>query len=152
MSRVTLTGTVVGADPDHAALEARFDHRVNRRVDLFAGDVPRDRIARDDLILRFLGGQIGADDVPRNAFVRRAMEHVRGLVDDALVMRRHVDDRLAREAVLDLVRIVAVAVLRIHPVVLLLPGVDVVAADLALARAPHHLAVLLRPDLAGLAS
>ena len=143
---------VVGADPDHAALEARLDHRVDRRVDLFAGDVARDRIARDDLILRFLRRQVGADDVPRDALVHRAMQHVRGLVDDALVVRRHVDDRLAREAVLDLVRIVAVAVLRIDPVVLLLPGVDVVAADLALARAPHDLAVLLRPDLSGLAA
>ncbi len=80
------------------------------------------------------------------------MQDVRGLVDHALVVRGDVDDGLAREPVLDLIGIVTVAVLRIDPVVLLLTGVDVVAPDFALARAPHHPAVLLRPDLSRLAA
>ena len=91
--------SVVGAHPDHAALETRFDHRVDRRIHLFTGHVSRDRIARHDLILRLLRREVGADDVPRDALVHRAMQHVRGLVDHALVVRRHVDDGLAREAV-----------------------------------------------------
>ena len=49
----------------------------------FARDIARDRIARHDLILRFLRRQVGADDVPRHAFIDRAMQHVRGLVDHA---------------------------------------------------------------------
>ncbi len=79
------------------------------------------------------------------------MEDVRRLVDDRVVVRRQVDDRLAREAELDVVGVVPVAVLRVDPEVLLLPGEHAVAPDLALARAPHHRPVAARPDLAGLA-
>ena len=143
---------VVSAHPDHALLEARFDHGVNRRVDLFARDVARDRVARNDLILRLFRRQVGADDLPGDALVDRAMQHVRRLVDDARVVRRDVDHRLAREAVLDVVGVVAVTVLRIDPVVLLLASDGVVAADFTLAGAPHDLTVWLRPDLAGLAA
>ena len=144
--------SVVGAHPDHALLKARLDHRVDSRVDLLARHVARDRIARDDLVLRLLGRQVRADDLPGDALVDRAMQHVRRLVDDPRVVRRDIDHGLAREAVLDVVGVVSVTVLRIDPVVLLLAGDRVVAADFALAGAPHHLAVWLRPDLAGLAA
>ena len=36
---------VVRAGPDHALLERRFRDRVERAVELFAGDVARDRLA-----------------------------------------------------------------------------------------------------------
>ncbi len=48
---------------------------------------------------------------------------MRGLVDDALVVWRHIDDGLAGEAELDLVRIVAVTILGVDPVMFLLAGV-----------------------------
>ena len=59
--------------------------------------------------------------------------------------------RSAREAVFDVVRIVAVAVLRIDPVVLLLAGRDVIASEFSLAGAPDDRAVRTRTDLSGLA-
>ena len=62
------------------------------------------------------------------------------------------DRRLPHEAVPHLLGILAVALLRIDPVVLLLAGLDVVAAELALAVAVDDLAVRPRPDLAALAA
>ena len=50
------------------------------------------------------------------------------------------------------VGMVAVAVLRIDPAPLRLPGLDAEALDLSLARAPDHFAVGRRPDAAGLAA
>ena len=112
-----VNGAVIGAHPDDAALQPRFDHRVDRRVDLFAGDVAGDGVAGQHLYSGSCG-QIAADGFPRDAFVGRAMKHVRRLVNDAIVVRRKVDHRLAREAELDVVGVMAVAVLRINPVVL----------------------------------
>ena len=145
-------GPVVGADPEHAALELRLAHRVDRRVDLLARDVARDRVARHDLVLLLVCRQVRADHLPRHAVVHRPVKHVRRLVDDFRVVRRHHDDGLPREAVLDLVGMVAVAVLGIDPPALRLARLDVEPLDFSLARAPDDLPVGRRPDAAGLAA
>ena len=62
------------------------------------------------------------------------------------------DRRLAHEAEHHVLRQLAVALLRIDPVILLLSGLDVHAAELALAVAVDDLAGRNRPHLAALAS
>ena len=74
-------------------------------------------------------------------FIGRSMQYMRRLIDDAIVMRREIDHGLPREAIFDLVGMMPVAVLRVNPVVLLLSGHHVVAADLAFARTPDDGAV-----------
>ena len=49
---------------------------------------------------------------------RRLVDDVRGLVDGLRIVLRDEDDGLAREAVLDVLRMVTVAVLRIDPAAL----------------------------------
>ena len=56
--------TVVGARPDHPALERRLGDRVERAVELLAGDVAGDRLAARALAARRIGGQVGGDLAP----------------------------------------------------------------------------------------
>ncbi len=142
---------IVGADPDHAPLERRFVHRVDARIDLLAGDVTGNRAARHHLIRLLVRGQVRADHLPRHPVVDRAVQDVRRLVDRLDVVRRHHHDRLTRKPEADVVRVMTVAVLRIDPPALGLPGHDVEALDFSLARAPDHAPVRCRPDSAGLA-
>ena len=71
-----VNGTVVGADPDHATLERRLVHRVDARIDLFAGDVASDRASRHHLIGLLVRGQVRADDLPGHAIVGRSVKDV----------------------------------------------------------------------------
>ena len=79
--------------------------------------------------------------------------HVLGpVVDDLWVVRVDLDRRLAHEPISHVLRVLAVALLRIDPVVLFLPGFDVVAAELPLAVTIDDPAVGRRPNLAALAT
>ena len=129
---------VVRADPQHALLEARLGHRVDAAVDLLTRDVARDRGAWRDLLVGLVRRQVVADDLPGHAFVGRPVQHVRCLVDRLRIVRREVDHRLPREAVLDVFRVVAVPVLRVDPVVLLLAGRHDVAARPRPCRRPRQ--------------
>ncbi len=80
------------------------------------------------------------------------MHVLRAVVNDGRIVRRHLDRRLADEPELHVLRILPVALLRIDPVVLFLPGLDVVAAELSLAVSVDDLAARHRPDLTALTS
>src|SRR5262249_15057692 len=66
--------TIVRADPDHAFFERRFRNRVKRAVELFAGNVARDRFAAGPLTATGMRSKIGRNLFPRHTFVSRAME------------------------------------------------------------------------------
>ena len=144
--------SVVRAGPEHVRIEPRRAHRIERRVHFFACHVARDRLARRHLPLGSVRGDVGAEARPVQAAVDRLMHVLRTVVDDLRVVRIDFNRRLTHEPVLHVLRVLAVPLLRINPVVLLLSGLDVVAAELALAVAVDDLAVGDHANLAALAA
>ena len=127
--------TVVGAGPDHTLLQGRFADRIERAVDLFAGSVARDRFAARALRALGAGGEIGADLFPGDAAIARAVHELRTVVDRARIVRRDLHGRNPLEAVDQVAARIAVERLHADPVALLVGGVQVEAAELALATA-----------------
>ena len=143
-------GAIVRSRPEHAGLEARRAHRVQRRVHFLARHVARDRLARRHLALRSVRGHVRTEPRPVQTAVDRLMHVLRAVIHDSRVVRIDLDRRLADEAISHVLRVLAVALLRVDPVVLLLAGVDVIAAEFALAVAVDDFSVGRRPDLAAL--
>ena len=143
---------VVRTGPEHRGLEPRRAHRVQRRVHFLAGHVARDRLARRHLTFGAVRRHIRAEARPVDAAVGRLVHVLRPVIDDFRIVRIDLDRRLPHEPVLHVLRIFPVALLRINPVMLLLPGLDVVAAELTLAVAVDDLPVRHDANLAALAT
>src|SRR5687767_15846458 len=135
-----MDGSVIRTGPDDAALQPGCLDRIKRTVDFFARNIPRDRLARNHLLIRFVGREVGADSLPVHPIICGAMEVLRTVIDDPGIVRGDFDGRLADEAIRHILRVMSVAILRIYPVMLLLSRGDVVAPKLALADAIDNLA------------
>src|SRR5262249_16090305 len=116
--------------------------RVERAVELFAGDVARDRLTAAALTARGLRREIGRDSLPVDAAVLRAVHVLRAVVDDAGVEERRLHRRHPLESQNEILRIIAVKRLPSDPITLLLPRVHEHAAELSLARAVDDLRIL----------
>src|SRR5262249_40599038 len=144
--------TIVRSGPEDIRIETRRAHRVERRVDLLASHVARDRFSGGDLSFGTVRGDVGAEARPMNAAVDRLVHVLRAVVHDFRVVRVALDRGLPNESIAHVLRILPVALLRIDPVVLLLPGLDVVAAELTLAVAVDDFSVRRDANLPALAA
>ncbi len=93
---------VVAARVDRPPLVRRLDHVRDRAVDLAARTLVRDRRATVALLLVIVAREVRADLRPRHAPIARADQHVRGMVDRAVVVWRRHDRRVPVVAVLHL--------------------------------------------------
>ena len=66
--------TIVGSHPNHSLFEWRLRDRVERAVELFAGNVACDRLAAGALTATGMRRKIGRNLFPRYTFVTRAMK------------------------------------------------------------------------------
>src|SRR5262249_8125452 len=110
------------------------------------------RLAGGDLPFRAVGRHIRTDPRPMHAAVDRLMQVLRAVVYDFRIVRVDLDWRLAHEPEMHVLRVLAVSLLWVDPIVLLLAGFHVVAAELAFAVAINDLAVGRRANLSALAA
>src|SRR5713226_863964 len=133
--------TVVRSRPDDAGLKPRCADRVQRRIYFLAGHVAGNRLAGGHLTLRPIRRHVRADPRPVDAAVDGFMQVLRPVIHDLWVVRIDLNRRLTYEPEVHVLGVLAVALLWVHPIVLFLPGLNVVPAELALAVAVDDLAV-----------
>src|SRR5262249_3134402 len=112
----------------------------------------RDWLAGRDLSLRSVRRQVRTDARPADAAVDRPVQILRPVIDHLRIVRIDLNRRLTHESIVHVLRCLAVPLLPVDPVVLLLPRVDVVPAELTLAVAVHDFAVGRGTNLAALAA
>ena len=144
---------VVGAGPDHSRFVRRFRDRIERAVELLAGDVARDGLAADPLRALGFRGEVRREALPGHPLVPRPVEVLGPVVQHVRVVRRNGHRRHPLHAVDQVARRVAVERLPADPVVLLLAGGQVHPAVLPFARAVHVVGIeRVRHDGAGFGS
>ena len=129
--------TVVGAGPDNPGLQGGLAQGVDRRVDLFTGDVAGNGRAGDHLFVSLKGGQIGGDGLPGDALIAGAMHILRGVVHGVGIVGRHLYRRHALKAIAQLAGVLAVAVGGAHVVAALRARALVEHAEAPLAVDEH---------------
>jgi hypothetical protein len=104
------------------------------------------------MALRSIRRHVRTELRPVHAAVDGFVHVLRAVIDDVRVVRVDLDRRLPHEPVHHLLGVLAVALLRVDPVLLLLPGRHIHACELALAVAVDDLSRRNRPDLPALAA
>src|SRR5215510_12056132 len=144
---------VVRAGPDDSLFERRFSDRVERAVELFAGDVAGDRLAANALTAGGMRGEIGRDLFPGHAFVACAMHVLRSVIEYVGVVWRRGHWRHSLKSVDEITGRIAIQRLRANPLILLLPRLEVHHAILTFARSVDDFRIPgMRHDRPGLAA